>query len=121
VDEHRFVLDILLQRHRDTETAKTFFPWLLVEDDVLKIIDTDQLRSYGAAIREIPSLADVDHQQVIFTRRCNNMIEQSHCPTRGQDKRVGVVSRVRSAQEISRYSSGGNAHQTWSSVAAGAV
>ena len=78
VDEHGFVLDILLQRYRDTEAAKNFMARLLAEDDVPDTICTDQLRSYGAAIREIPSLAIVDHQQVISTARCNNLIEQSH-------------------------------------------
>jgi len=73
VDEHGFVLDILLQRHRDTEAAKTFLTRLLGEYDVPEVIHTDQLRSYGAAIRELPSLAGVDHQQVISTARCNNI------------------------------------------------
>ena len=75
MDEHGFVLEVLLQRHRDTEAAKTFLTWLLGEHDVSEVIHTDQLRSYGAALREIPSLADVDHQQVISTARCNNLIE----------------------------------------------
>ena len=82
VDEYGFVLDIFLQRHRDTEAAKTFLTWLLGEYDVPAVIHTDQLRSYGAAIREIPSLADIDHQQVISTARCNNVIEQEHRSTR---------------------------------------
>ena len=89
VDEHGFVLDILLQRHRDTEAAKTFLISLLEEYDVPEVIHTDQLRSYGEAIREIPSLVNVDHQHVISTARCNNMIEQ----------RAGVVYGVRSAQD----------------------
>jgi hypothetical protein len=76
VDEHGFVLDILFQRHRDTEAAKTFLTRLLGEYDVPEVIHADQLRSYGAAIREIPSLLNVDHQQVISTARCNNIIEQ---------------------------------------------
>jgi len=76
VDEHGFVLEVLLQRHRDTEAAKTSLTRLLGEHDVPEVIHTDQLRSYGAAIREIPSLINVDHQQVISTARRNNMIEQ---------------------------------------------
>ena len=72
--EYGFVLDILLQRHRDTEAAKTFLTRLLGDYDVPEVIHTDQLRSYGAAIREIPSLINVDHQQVISTARCNNLI-----------------------------------------------
>ena len=86
VDEHGFVLDILLQRHRDTEAAKTFLTRLLGEYDVPEVIHTDQLRSYGSAIREIPSLADVDHQQVISTARYNNLIEQDHRSTRRQER-----------------------------------
>ena len=82
VDKHGFVLDILLQRHQDTEAAKTFLTRLLGKYDVPEIIYTDQLRSYGAAMREIPSLINVDHQQVIFTARCNNLVEQSHRPTK---------------------------------------
>ena len=76
VDEHGFVLEILLQRHRYTEAAKTFLIRLLGEYDVPEVIHTDQLRSYGAAIQEIPSLINANHQQVIPTARYNNMIEQ---------------------------------------------
>jgi hypothetical protein len=70
VDEYGFVLDILLQRHRDTEAAKTFLTRVLCEHDVPEVIHTEQLRSCGATIREIPSLVNVDHQQVISTARC---------------------------------------------------
>ncbi len=80
VDEHGFVLDILLQRHRDTEAAKTFLTRLLEEYNVPEVIHTNQLRSYGAAMREILSLTDVDHQQVISTACCNNIIEQRAGP-----------------------------------------
>ena len=75
MDEHGFVLDILLQRHRDTEAAKTFLIWLLGKYDVSEVIHTDQLRSYGAAIQEFSSLINVDHEQVISTARCNNLVE----------------------------------------------
>ena len=71
VDEHGFVLDILLQRHRDTVAARNFLMRLLGEYDVPEVIHTDQLRSYGAAIREIPGLVHVDHQQVISTGQHN--------------------------------------------------
>ncbi|GGR35513.1 hypothetical protein GCM10008957_51820 [Deinococcus ruber] len=56
MDEDGFVLDILLQRHRDTEAAKIFLTRLLRASDVPEVIQTDQLLSYGAAIRERPSL-----------------------------------------------------------------
>ena len=76
-DKHGFVLDILLEQHQDTEAAKTFLTRLLVEYDVPEVSYTDQLWS-GAAIREIPSMVTVNHQQVISTTRCNNLIRQSH-------------------------------------------
>ena len=81
-DEYDFVLDILLQRHWDTEAAKTFLTRLLGEYDVPEVIHTDQLRSYGAAIREIPRLINVDHQQMISTARCNNITLQEHRSTK---------------------------------------
>ena len=100
VDEHGFVLDILLQRHRDTEAAKTFLIRLLGEYDVPEVIHTDQLRSYGAAVREISSLVNVDQQQVISTARRNNLIEQFHRPTRREERSWQGFKRRKRAQEF---------------------
>ncbi|WP_428194407.1 IS6 family transposase [Deinococcus saxicola] len=139
-DEHGFVLDILLQQHRDRGAAKTFLTRLLGEHDVPEVIHTDQLRSYGAAIREIPSLADVDHQQVISTARCNNVIKQEHRSTRRQERSQQGFKRRKRAQEFlelharitnlhhhsrtsvsasTRRKNQRQAFQTWSAVAAG--
>ena len=104
------MLDILLQRHRDTEAAKTFLTRLLGEYDVPEVIHTDQLRSYGAAIREIPSLVDVDHQQVISAARCTNTIEQ-----RASVASCAVLPKTRTPtyqgdkSDLSKDSNGGNA------------
>ncbi|MFB9992640.1 IS6 family transposase [Deinococcus oregonensis] len=100
VDEHGFVLDILLQRHRNTEAAKTFLARLLDEYDVPEVIHTDQLQSYGAAIREMLSLGDVDHQKVSSTARCNNIIEQEHRSTRRQERSQQGFRRRKRAQEF---------------------
>jgi putative transposase len=100
VDEHGFVLEVLLQRHRDTEAAKTFLTRLLGEYNVPEVIHTDQLGSYGAAIREISSLADVDHQEVISKARCNNIIEQEHRSTRRQERSQQGFRRRKRAQEF---------------------
>jgi putative transposase len=109
VDEQGFVLDILLAQSQGPEAAKTFLTRLLEEYGVPAVIHTNQLRSYGAAIREIPRLATVEHQQVIFAVRCNKIIEQPHRPTWPQERqRAGVVYGVRSAQDNSRDSGGGN-------------
>ena len=103
MDEHGFVLDILLQRHRDTDAAKTFLTRLLSEYDVPDRICTDKLASYGAAIREITSLAEVDHQQVISTARCNNMIEQ----------RASVASRAVLPKTVSSTHTTSRATAAW--------
>ena len=142
VDEHGFVLDILLQRHRDTEAAKTFLTRLLGEYDVPEVIHTDHLQSYGAAIRPIPSLADVDHQRVVSAARCNNIIEQEHRSTRRQERSQQGFRRQKRAQEFlslharvtnlhhhsrtsvtaaTRKNNQKQAFQTWSTVAAGVV
>ncbi len=42
VDESGAVLDILLQPHRDTQAAKSFFERLLVNHDVPDVIHTGQ-------------------------------------------------------------------------------
>ncbi|UQN09250.1 DDE-type integrase/transposase/recombinase (plasmid) [Deinococcus sp. QL22] len=73
VDEHGAVQGITPQRHRDPEAATTFLTCLLGEYGVPEVIHTDGLRSDGAAIREIPSLVDVDHQQVISPARCHHL------------------------------------------------
>ena len=86
VDEYRDVLDILLQEHRDTEAAKFFFIRLLGEYDVPKGVQTDKLRRYGAAIRALPVFHSVEHGQVESTVRCTNLVEQSHRPTRQQER-----------------------------------
>ncbi len=75
VDEHGAVLDVLLQWHGDTSAA-TFFRRLLGDHDVSETVCTEKPTSYGAAIHKLPLLDEVDHQQVISTARCNNLIEQ---------------------------------------------
>lgn len=96
IDETGAVMDVYLQRHRDTEAARTFFSRLLTENDVPEVIHTDKLGSYRAAIRELPVLHIVEHVQVISTARCNNPIEQSHRPTRQHERQQrGFRSRKR--------------------------
>jgi putative transposase len=75
IDEHEAVLDVFLQRHRDTSAAASFFQRLLGEYDVPETVCADKLASCGAAIRELPLLDQVDRQRVISTARCNNFTE----------------------------------------------
>jgi putative transposase len=83
VDQDGHVLDILVQRRRKKKAAKTFFRKLLKGlAYVPRVIITDQLKSYGAATREI--LPGVEHRQ---HRYLNNRAENSHQPTRQRERR----------------------------------
>ena len=77
VNEHGDVLDVLLQKGRDTRAAKRFFRRLLDEQDVPERVVTDGLRSYGAAVRELPELGATEHVTVSAAEHQNNLIEQS--------------------------------------------
>ncbi len=100
VDDSGAVLDLLLQDRQDSQAAKTFFGKLLANYDVPDVIHTYKLWSYGAAIRALPVIHSVDHVQVISTARCNNLIEQSHRPTRQQERSQIGFKNQRRAQEF---------------------
>ncbi|UBV45478.1 IS6 family transposase (plasmid) [Deinococcus taeanensis] len=103
VDEHGAVLDVFLQTHRDTEAATSLFHRRLGEYDVPDVIRTDKLWSDGAALRQRPVLHTVEHIQVVSTARCNN-IEQSHRPTRRQERQqCGFRSRRRAQGLLDRH------------------
>jgi putative transposase len=62
VDQDGQVLDMLLQTRRDQRAAKRFFKKLLKGlRYVPRVVVTDKLRSYGAALKEI--LPSVEHRQ----------------------------------------------------------
>lgn len=86
VNEHGDVLDVLLQEHRDTGAAKRFFQRLIDDNELPERIVTDGLRSYGAALRELPELGASEQVTVSAAERQNNLIEQSHRPTREQER-----------------------------------
>lgn len=97
IDEHGEVLDILLQPRRNREAAKRFFKRLLDENDLPEDIVTDGLRSYGAAIRELPELTTTEHITVSAKEHQNNLIEQSHRSTRNQERQQqGYRDKARS-------------------------
>ena len=98
VDEHGVVLDVVLQRNRDTEAATAFFSRLLGEHGIPASVHTDKLWSYGAALRKLPVLHAVAHIQVVSTARCNNLIEQSHRLTRRQERQQRGFRSQRRAQ-----------------------
>ncbi len=86
INEHGEVLDVLLQKTRCKKAAKRCLQRLLDEQDIPERIVTDGLRSYGAAIRGTPELNATRHVRVSAAERQNNLIEQSHRPTRDRER-----------------------------------
>ena len=60
-----------------------------------RVIITDKLRSYGAAKKEI--LPGVEHRQ---HKRLNNRAENSHQPTRQQEKQMRKFKSPKQAQRF---------------------
>jgi putative transposase len=96
VDQHRNVLDVLLQSRRDKKVAKRFSRKLLKGlRYVPKVIVTDKLGSCGAANREI--LPGVEHRQ---SRYLNNRCEVSHQPTRRRERHMRRFISAQQAQQF---------------------
>lgn len=100
VNEYGDVLDVLLQKQRDTRAAKRFFRRLVDDQELPERIVTDGLKSYGAAIREIPELRASEHVVVSAEKRQNNLIEQSHRPTREQERQQRGLREPEHAQRF---------------------
>jgi putative transposase len=84
VDQDGNVLDILVQPRRDKRAAVRFLRKLLKGlTYVPRVVITDKLASYGAALREV--LPGVEHRQ---HKRLNNRAENSHQPTRERERRM---------------------------------
>jgi putative transposase len=90
------VLDILVQSRRDKKVAKKFFRKLLKGSRyVPRVIVTDKLKSYSAAIVEV--MPSVEHLQQEYL---NNRAENSHQPTRLREK---AMRRFKSAGNALRF------------------
>ena len=112
VNEHGAVLDILLQPHRDTAAARTFLTRLLGEYEVPEVIHTDKLWSSGAAMRALPVLHGVEHVQVMSAARCNTLVEESHRPTRQQERsQLGFKRRQRTQEFLALHARVWNLHR----------
>lgn len=96
VDQDGFELDILLQSRKNKEAAKRFFRKLLKGLlYVPRVIITDKLPSYGAAKKEI--LPGVEHRH---HKGLNNRAENSHQPTRQQEKQMRKFKSPKQAQRF---------------------
>ncbi len=84
VDQEGNVLDILVQSRRDKQAATRFFRKLLKGlAYVPRVVITDKLASYSAAMRE--ALPSIEHRR---HKGLNNRAENSHQPTRERERRM---------------------------------
>jgi putative transposase len=96
VDQSGEVLDILVQKRRDTKAAKRFLRKLLKGlRYVPRAIVTDKLPSYGAAKKDV--MPDIAHHR---GRRMNNRAENSHQPTRERERAMRCFKSMRHAQRF---------------------
>jgi putative transposase len=96
VDSEGEVLEILVQPQRDKAAAVRLLRKLLRRQGfVPKVIVTDKLRSYGAALREI-GFSGL-HEQGL---RANNRAENSHQPLRRRERKMQGFKSTHSAQRF---------------------
>ena len=97
VDDEGEVLDVLVQRRRDTEAALKLLRRLLRNQPVEpQTITTDGLASYGAALDQL----DLPHLHRPGRLRENNRIENSHLPIRRRERQQQRFKSQASAQRF---------------------
>jgi len=95
IDARGDVLDILVQRRRNTKAARRFFQRLVARFGEPRVVITDKLRSYIKPIKML--VPDADHRA---HKGLNNAIEVSHRPTRKREKIMGRFKSHRQAQRF---------------------
>ena len=96
VDGEGNVLDVLLQRQRDTKAAERFFRKLLKKQGFMpRVIVTDKLKSYEAAKKQV--MKNVEHRA---HKGLNNLCENSHQPTRVRERRMRKFKSPGQAQRF---------------------
>jgi transposase-like protein len=97
VDHEGEVLDMLVQRRRDTRAALRLMRKLLKKQGFApKLLVTDKLRSYSCACRRL-RLTTCPHQQGL---RKNNRAENSHQAVRRRERKMQRFKSARSAQRF---------------------
>jgi putative transposase len=96
VDQNGFVLDVLVQRRRDSRAAQRLMTKLLKSAVTPpRVMVTDTLRSYGAARAKLG--LRVEHRQ---HKGLNNRAENSHLPTRRRER---IMKRFKSPRQAQRF------------------
>tara|TARA_R110002049_G_scaffold293970_4_gene479859 strand:+ start:239 stop:952 length:714 start_codon:yes stop_codon:yes gene_type:complete len=95
VDSNGDVLDILVQSRRNKQAANRFFRKLFRAFGQPRVVVTDKLRSYGAALKSLaPGIEHSNHKGI------NNRSEGSHRPTRRREKIMGRFKSPKQAQQF---------------------
>jgi transposase-like protein len=96
VDHEGEVLDMLVQRRRDSQAALRLMRKLLKKQGFApKLLVTDKLRSYASAFRQLG--LSCPHQQGF---RRNNRAENSHQAVRRRERKLQRFKSARSAQRF---------------------
>ena len=95
VDHEGEVLESYVTKKRDKKAALKFLRKAMRKHGNPKVIVTDKLRSYGAALKEI---GGVDRQET--GRWVNNRAENSHLPFRRRERAMLRFRRMRSLQKF---------------------
>jgi putative transposase len=96
VDHEGEILDMLVQRRRDTRAALRLMRKLLRKQGFApKLLVTDKLRSYALAFRRLR--LSCPHEQGL---RENNRAENSHQPVRQRERKMQRFKSARSAQRF---------------------
>ena len=96
VDHEGEVLESFATKERDKKAALKFMKKLMKRHGCAKTITTDDLRSYGAAMKE---LGIADHQEI--GRYANNRVENSHQPFRRRERAMLRFRRMKTLQKFS--------------------
>lgn len=95
VDSNGDVLDILVQSRRNKHAANRFFRKLFKAFGQPRVVVTDKLRSYRAALKSLAS--GIEHRS---HKGINNRSEGSHRPTRRREKIMGRFKSPKQAQQF---------------------
>jgi putative transposase len=97
VDHEGEVLEVFVTKRRDRRAALTFIKRAMKRYGQPKVIVTDRLRSYGAAMNVIGNAADQE-----CGRWLNNRAENSHQPFR---RREGAMANFRDVKTLQKFTS----------------
>ena len=97
VDHEGELLEVFATKRRDRKAALAFLKRAMKRYGRPKVIVTDRLKSYRAAMKEIGNAADQE-----YGRWLNNRAENSHQPFR---RREGAMSKFRDVKTLQKFGS----------------